>query len=200
MTDKDALRREMQRLMKASPEGSSIPADIALPESAADAKTIFSFMPFGGEIDPGPLVRSLRESGAAVAVPGVAGTDLVFRYVDPRTGPFVTGAYGIREAAASAPQAWPPADGDAGLEKLARPILILVPGLAFTRKGERLGRGAGFYDRFLAGFLSAISDRRDSLVLAGACRQNQIVDRIPTEAHDVRVDCLLTEVGCILCV
>jgi 5-formyltetrahydrofolate cyclo-ligase len=199
MTDKETLRREMRRMLKASPAGTSIPDELTLPAPALNPKTVFSFMPFGGEIDPCPLVLTLREKGSAIAIPAVSGADLVFRYIEPRTGPFVTGAFGIREADPAAMQAWPPVDGGKGGSLPTRPVLILVPGLAFTRQGERLGRGAGFYDRFLMQFLSAIPDRRNNVVLAGACRTSQIVDNIPVEAHDIRVDCLLTEDGCILC-
>lgn len=199
MTDKNTLRREMRRMLKESPAGTSIPAAISLPAPALNAKTVFSFMPFGGEIDPAPLVLALHEKGSAIAIPAVSGTDLVFRYVEPRTGPLVTGAFGIREADPTARQAWPPIDDENGPDTLALPILILVPGLAFTRQGERLGRGAGFYDRFLGQLLLSFPDRRDSVVLAGACRTSQIVDYIPIEAHDIRVDCLLTDDGCILC-
>ena len=64
--------------------------------------------------------------------------------------------------------------------------LVLVPGLAFDARGGRLGRGAGFYDRFLA----ALPPRA---VACGAGFQFQVVGLVPTEAHDVRLGALLTE-------
>ena len=64
---------------------------------------------------------------------------------------------------------------------------ILVPGLAFTLKGERLGRGAGFYDRFLRLFPQALR--------IGIAFEDQITDRIPTDPWDENVDVILTDGG-----
>jgi 5-formyltetrahydrofolate cyclo-ligase len=66
--------------------------------------------------------------------------------------------------------------------------LILVPGLAFTRAGQRLGRGGGFYDRYLA----ALPTRAIKL---GVCFQCQIEENLPLEAHDQRVHAIITESG-----
>lgn len=66
--------------------------------------------------------------------------------------------------------------------------LILVPGLAFDRKGGRLGRGGGHYDRILG--------RKDCVgKVIGACFALQIVPEVPREDHDSRVSALLTEQG-----
>ena len=64
--------------------------------------------------------------------------------------------------------------------------VILVPGLAFTRAGQRLGRGGGFYDRLLAR-LPAVTWK------IGVCFEVQISDAVPSEPHDVTVDCVMTE-------
>ena len=69
---------------------------------------------------------------------------------------------------------------------LAHLDLILVPGLAFTQDGRRLGRGRGYYDRLLARCLPPT--RR-----VGVCFATQIVGAIPTEAHDERVERVITE-------
>jgi 5,10-methenyltetrahydrofolate synthetase len=63
--------------------------------------------------------------------------------------------------------------------------VILVPGLAFTPSGLRLGRGAGFYDRFLRLHPSALR--------VGVCFENQIVETLPQESWDERVDIVLTD-------
>lgn len=68
--------------------------------------------------------------------------------------------------------------------------LVLVPGLAFDRSGRRLGRGGGFYDRFLAGLPGETAT-------VGVCFGVQVVDAVPVDAHDVRVDWLLTEGGLV---
>jgi len=66
--------------------------------------------------------------------------------------------------------------------------LILVPGLAFTRDGQRLGRGGGYYDRYLAALPSVA-------MKLGVCFQFQLVDSLPLEAHDQRVHAVVTENG-----
>lgn len=74
--------------------------------------------------------------------------------------------------------------------RLIEPNVILVPGLAFTRDGKRLGRGKGFYDRYLKEF---------SGLKIGICFSEQIATDLPTEAHDQRVNMLLTDGGLIRC-
>lgn len=64
--------------------------------------------------------------------------------------------------------------------------LVLVPGLAFTAAGERLGQGGGWYDRFLA----QVNDR---CVIVGVCFAVQICEHLPVEPHDVCMDLVVTE-------
>jgi 5-formyltetrahydrofolate cyclo-ligase len=66
--------------------------------------------------------------------------------------------------------------------------LFLVPGLAFTRDGRRLGRGGGYYDRLLA-------RRNHGSVALGVCFSIQLVDAMPTEIHDQHMDAVITERG-----
>jgi 5-formyltetrahydrofolate cyclo-ligase len=64
--------------------------------------------------------------------------------------------------------------------------LLLIPGLAFSRTGGRLGRGGGFYDRFLIG-------THPHAVKVGVCFQVQLLDNLPLEAHDHEVDFVVTQ-------
>lgn len=88
------------------------------------------------------------------------------------------GAFGVREPLAKIENAIDPAMLD----------LILVPGVAFTRSGERLGRGGGFYDRLLA----SLPARTCKI---GVCFDSQMLGELPVEHHDQRVDCIATESG-----
>ena len=72
------------------------------------------------------------------------------------------------------------------LELPYEPDLVLVPGLAFTRAGHRLGRGGGFYDRLLTG-------RADGAFKLGICFASQLLDSIPTEAHDAVLDAVISD-------
>lgn len=73
-----------------------------------------------------------------------------------------------------------------GGDEAPPPDLVLVPGLAFDRAGRRLGRGGGFYDRWL---------EKGSLPTMGLCFACQIAGAIPCEPHDVLVRAVLTEEG-----
>lgn len=64
--------------------------------------------------------------------------------------------------------------------------VVIVPGIAFTRDGRRLGQGGGWYDRFLAGL-------RPGTPTVGVCFEPLLVDDVPTEAHDVRVSVVVTD-------
>jgi 5-formyltetrahydrofolate cyclo-ligase len=66
--------------------------------------------------------------------------------------------------------------------------VVLVPGLAFTAAGERLGQGGGWYDRFLAGI-------RTECTTIGVGFEPQLVDELPTEPHDVVLDHIITDAG-----
>jgi len=69
--------------------------------------------------------------------------------------------------------------------------MILVPGLAFDHRGNRLGRGKGYYDRFLSrpGMARALK--------VGVCWKLQIVNDVPTSPHDVPMDWIVTEEGIV---
>lgn len=68
------------------------------------------------------------------------------------------------------------------------PDVVIVPGVAFTTTGDRLGQGGGWYDRFLPKL-------RSGTVTIGVGFEPQIVEELPTEPHDVRLDCVVTENG-----
>lgn len=70
------------------------------------------------------------------------------------------------------------------------PGLILIPGLAFSESGDRLGRGKGFYDTYLANYTG---------IKIGICFSIQIKEMVPTEKHDVQLDYIVTEEKIIKC-
>jgi 5-formyltetrahydrofolate cyclo-ligase len=71
------------------------------------------------------------------------------------------------------------------------PEVILVPGLAFDRQGNRLGRGKGFYDKFLEGDLEVSTDM--DRIKIGICFHDQLVNEVPVDSNDVPVDFILTD-------
>ena len=178
---KAELRREMRTRLRAIgaervEKSQAICRVIAIHPTFQRADRIGLFAPLPSE----PDIEGLWEYGArGFCYPRVVGHELEFVAVH------MLGDLG--------PSAWhpnvrEPAFTDARVIQPAEIQLILVPGLAFTRTGLRLGRGGGFYDRFLAKL------PRSTFKL-GVCFAQQFVESLPDEAHDQRVDAVATELG-----
>ncbi len=131
---------------------------------------VFAFASFGTEPDTWQLLRWLWNRNRSVWLPRVEGRRMRFCEVSGEEDLAPTGYRGIAEPANTADSDLP-ASGD----------LIIVPGLAFTIEGARLGRGGGHYDRFLA-TLPAES------TAAGIGYPFQLIDSLPVGAHDMPVD------------
>ena len=96
------------------------------------------------------------------------------------------GPFGIAEPDSSCPLFVP--------EENRFPLLVCVPAIAFSETGIRLGRGAGYYDRYCER-LARAALQTPLIVYAGLCRDFQIVEEIPCEKHDLRVQFLISEGG-----
>ena len=109
-----------------------------------------------------------------------AGTVMAFTSVrgEPDTAPFV--AWCERRGV---PVVMPEDDPDPSL-----PDVVVVPGVAFTPDGHRVGQGGGWYDRFLP-------QLRPACTTIGVCFREQVVDAVPVEPHDVAVDVVVTDAG-----
>jgi 5-formyltetrahydrofolate cyclo-ligase len=93
------------------------------------------------------------------------------------------GTWGILEPAKAR---W----GEKGKEISAKDLdLVMVPGVAFDRKGGRLGNGAGYYDRLL-------QEVRSDTKLTAVCYESQLFDQVLMEEHDVYMNAVLTEKNC----
>lgn len=134
----------------------------ALPEFAA-ARCVALFAALADEPDTGPMLGRWA-SGRRILLPRVEGETMRFYDYDPAS--LASGSFGIDEPQRGA--ACNPADID----------LIVVPGVAFTASGARLGRGRGYYDRYL-------SQPSLRAFRVGVCYAHQIVDALPVEPHDI---------------
>lgn len=164
--DKVALRRRMRmvrdliddRLLRSVQLWAAL---AELPEYRS-AATVMAFVGVPGEPDTDSLLARLRHDGKTVVLPRVVDGEIEPALVGSG---MAVGAFGVAE-----PQ------GEA-----VRPSaldLVVVPGLAFTADGSRLGQGGGHYDRFLATV---------DAPTVGVCFAEQLVDSLPLEPHDVRV-------------
>lgn len=192
---KQALRARMRTLAGAI-DPASLAAESRLAVSAllahdafARADALMLYIATRGEPDLAPLVPAALARGKAVALPRMEWDARAMTPVAVASPEFPTEVrrHGIVEPAAG-PEV-PLADLD----------LVLVPGLAFDSQGFRLGRGAGFYDRFLADLRAARPSRRTAALVLGVCSDAQIVPAVPHDSHDQPVDALLTPLGVRQC-
>ena len=126
------------------------------------------------EIDPGPALDVLRARGAQIALPRIAGHGLLTLHLVRDVGDLERGPFGLTQPHETAPAIEPQAID-----------LAIVPGVAFDRRGHRLGLGGGFYDRLLGAL-------RDPQVAVGYGFDEQLVDLVPTLPHDLGVGVVVT--------
>lgn len=170
-----ALREEERRLTRAALSASDrLLAErfLALPE-VAQARTVLLFRSMGAEPDTGPLLAALLERGKRVALPRcLPGGRMEARQYLPGI-PLVRHRFGMLEPGLDHPLLEP--------EEID---LALVPAQVYDVTGMRLGRGGGYYDRYLAAFPGRT---------IGLCRDALLRERVPAETHDRPVELVLTE-------
>jgi len=207
---KAGLRASMREHLRLLPRsavaaGSARIAELLLDsEPWHEAAAIFSFLSLAAEVDTEAINGAALALGKLLALPRIEGDSLSFRRVASLAGPWERNSYRIREPRAGLPLL--SLDAAAGL-----PALLLVPGLAFDRQGNRLGRGKGFYDRLLAviggpearpprdareaAALSPAGEVPGRVISIGLCFAAQLAAEVPVGPLDRRVDLLLTEEG-----
>jgi 5-formyltetrahydrofolate cyclo-ligase len=131
------------------------------------ARSVMAFVGFKGEPDTDPLFARLAVEGKRLLLPRVESTGIV---VVDGDSPLVASKFGVHEPTG------PPID-------VGEIDLVIVPGLAFTPAGDRLGYGQGYYDRLLP---------RVSAPTVGVCFEDQLVDEMPLAPHDVRVGAVVS--------
>lgn len=139
-----------------------------------NAKTVLLYMSEKSEVDTLPLIDCAIKQGKRVALPKVKGKgEMDFYYIKnnvPLFDQLETGTFGIKE---------PFTDDKA--DAVTSSALIVAPGIAFTEDGWRLGRGAGYYDRY-------IERMGRGGGVAGLCFPCQIVEHISHDKHDKKMD------------
>ena len=177
--EKKNIRREVKQAVLA------LPADVREAEAEQvmkalrrlidehRAEVVALFSPLPDEINIFPLVASL---GCRVVLPRITMSspeESLMEFYDYSPEEICDGAFGIRE-----PQGKRAVKAD-------QIDLMVVPGVAFTRSGERLGRGKGYYDRYLAreGFRA---------FCVGVCHSCQLRESLPTEVFDKRMSIVIS--------
>lgn len=141
--------------------------------------TVCAYVPIGTEPGSIVLLDTLFATGVRVLLPvsrtAPDGTPQPLRWGVYRPGQLVAARFGLREPAA--PHLPPETVAEAGV--------VLVPALAVDRTGVRLGRGAGFYDR-------SLPLRHPATRLMAMVRDEEFVEELPGELHDVRMTDVVT--------
>lgn len=174
--DKQALRKEIREKKRVMTEEMIVSKSLALgdkflaSEAYRQAKTIYGYLPYNQEVRTVDMLQQAIRDGKRVAVPKCYGDEMRFIYLEDLSQ-VEKGYCGIPE---------PVADGPVANDPTA---LVLMPGLAFTEEGLRMGYGGGFYDKFLAA-----EPHHPTLAL---CYDFQMVEHIPTEEYDIPVDTVI---------
>lgn len=193
----EKLKSQLREIAKARLRGQPAAQRTLLSGTACDtllgtpvfraASSVMLYMPMREELDITPLMNAAFNTGKHVCLPRM---DWAARTLTPVVVPardFVREVrrFGIEEPAA-----------EHRVLPLAALDLVLVPGLAFDASGRRLGRGAGFYDRFLEQWRA---QRPPHGIAAGIGFDFQVFTDIPAEQHDQPLEALVTERRFILC-
>jgi 5-formyltetrahydrofolate cyclo-ligase len=146
-------------------------------EAFDHAATVMVYMPIANEVDVTPIALRCFRTGKSLCVPKV---DWIRREIAPV------------EVTSLDDRVMDCDEHGVRVPKQGKPVhpgiidLVIVPGLGFDPQGNRLGRSAGYYDRFL-------SRLKPSTTTVGVAFDQQIVDKVPTQSHDVAVHVVVTD-------
>jgi 5-formyltetrahydrofolate cyclo-ligase len=179
LSDKTALRAHLRRLRRnltTAQPGAAQAAAGHLAAARLPAIATFSlYYPMGSEMDPRPLLAVLAPAAPCLPVAGHRDQPLIFRRWNANET-LIPDAFGIASPPAGAPT--------------LLPDLVIAPVLGFDSRGNRLGQGAGHYDRTLEALR-----RVKPVFVIGLAYAGQEVVALPAEPHDQKLDAILTETG-----
>jgi 5-formyltetrahydrofolate cyclo-ligase len=161
--DKDVRREAAQRIARRA---------LDFPDLRT-VTPVGGYWPIRSEVDPRPLMEALLGRGQDVALSQILHPHLSFRQWQPGDV-LVKGGFGVREPGPDAPEVFPKA--------------LLVPLVAFDRRGGRIGYGKGHFDRAIA----ALEEKHPVLTI-GLAYSVQEIDEVPIEPHDRLLDAIITE-------
>ncbi len=187
--DKKELREVMQKNRKAIPlhireEKSLLIAKNLLGQEIFDIQKnieiqerfVMVFLNFKTEVNTEPIIKRLWEMGIKTCIPKVSVKEKTMKAIEFKSYDEVhIGAYGIREPNSNS--------AEVNIDNIA---ISILPGLGFSKKMQRLGYGGGYYDKFL-------SQTKKDIKKIGICFSEQIMEEIPSEKHDVKLDYIVTD-------
>ncbi len=187
MQTKQDIRQAMkERLARMSKKDRDIESRVLAKELKRflgdSPRTVAAYMALADEPNITPLIRELMDEGWTIALPVMENNALVFRTIRSFDG-LKKGAIGVLE-----PTQHDPVTDRTTIET------VIIPGRAFTKDSKRMGRGNGGYDKWIASQRSINPSTR----YIGVCFECQIVNDVPWEAHDERVNHIVTSRGMLM--
>lgn len=177
MISKTEIRKALKKQRDAISNDDRLAASNAVNEKLfnmtcwKEAKSVFTFVSYNNEIDTYSIMKQALAEKKRLFVPKVDGQDMFFFEITDIEKDLKPGAYGIME---------PNTLG----QDISRAGLMIVPGLAFDNNKNRLGYGGGFYDRYLS--------FPNIHVTVAIGFDFQIIDEVPCEATDIKMDYIVT--------
>lgn len=152
-----------------------------------EASCVLSFVSYGTEIKTNQLLDIILNENKMLCLPRTENEKMEFYYINSDedfSEQTEIGEYGITV---------PKSNQDKlDINCIPDKTLIIIPGLAFDERGNRLGKGKGYYDKFLAELLST-SEKEKILGIVGYCYDFQIIDKVITEPNDIPVDYIISD-------
>ena len=186
--EKSALRRSILTVLRGLDpavrvrKSAAIASRLVAQKLFVDAVEVLGFYPMSEEVDVLPILRSALEAGKRVWLPRIEAGRLVFHRVEDLGTGMERHSYGMREPDAALPAFVP--------EDAAGFVLVVTPGVAFDSRGNRLGRGKGYYDSFLR---SARAASKAPILAVAVAYAEQLVAGVPHGRHDETVDAVATD-------
>lgn len=184
MEYKDAIRRRMKALRRTltgeerEKIGQAVEGQLFQMPEFIKCRIFFTYLSYRTEIPTHALNEAVIAAGKTLAAPKVTGDgQIVFYSVDSMQS-CVPGAFGIPE----------PSGGRVLTPEMADSFMLL-PGLAFTLTGKRLGYGGGYYDRYL--------EAHPKVFRAAPAYPFSVLESIPAQEHDMRADAIILPEGVV---
>jgi len=190
---KQNLRKIIKGRLKTIPQDKLRQAGIAAAERLKthprwkEAQLVLLYASMADEIDTAPLFHLAKTGGKTIFYPRIEGEDIQFYQVDEVLDLQPQGPWHILEPrpGLASLSIWLRALGKTSNEiQIPVPILGIIPGLAFDRQGGRLGKGKGYYDRFLSSIEKKDFPYPVDLYTIGLCLTEQVVDQMPLAPYD----------------
>lgn len=173
-------KRRMLNAAEIAESSEKVCEKIAGMEAFKKAELMLAYMPARNELDVSFIINKARSSGKMAAFPFCIENGGLRLFVPDTPDCFVKGSYGILEPDISRSGEVQPEDLD----------LIIVPAIAFTKEGNRLGQGGGYYDRLLI---------KTKAVTVGVGYDFQLFGELPVEPHDCRLNYVITPSHDFIC-